>query len=80
MPTSALRLSATASVQVTVSPPPSGVYTRSRPQTVSSPFRWYMPFSPVRARSLRRGLRVLSAGKSRAEKFSPALYSASEQA
>ena len=39
-----------------------------------------MPFSPVRDRSFRRGFRVLSAGKSRDEKFSPALYSASEQA
>jgi len=39
-----------------------------------------MPFSPVNSLSLRRGLRVLSAGKSRAEKFTPALYSASEQA
>lgn len=62
-------------------PSPVPVYSAGPGRhTAKRPLRQYSPFTSRNVRKRQRGGRVLSAGKSRAEKFSPAAYSASVQA
>ena len=82
MPASALRSSVStfSSVTAAVRPVcPSGAYSSPVPRQISSPFRWYMPFTFSTSRTFLRRARVCSAGNPRPEKFSAAESSASLQ-
>ena len=55
----------------------SGVYSSVVPRQITSPFRWYMPFTSCTSRTFLRVARVCKAGYPRPEKFRLLLSSAS---